>query len=135
MEVNEDQAAKVNTVLRSYENGTGQLINPAKCSMFFSNACTDDDKESVRSILAVQSIAQEEKYLGLRTPDGVNASQAGVSDTCQGGAKEVLMKSVCQAIPTYVMGVFKLPGNLCEELNQMIRYFWWGEEDGQHKVH
>jgi hypothetical protein len=40
------------------------------------------------------------------------------------GAKEV-MKSVCQAIPTYVMGMFKLPGNLCEELNQMIRYFWW----------
>jgi hypothetical protein len=50
------------------------------------------------------------------------------------GAKEV-MKSVCQAVPTYVMGMFKLPGNLCEELNQMIRYFWWREEGGQRKVH
>jgi hypothetical protein len=52
-----------------------------------------------------------------------------------GGAKEVLIKSVCQAIPTYVMGAFKFLGNLCEELNQMIRYFWWGEESGHHKVH
>jgi hypothetical protein len=33
------------------------------------------------------------------------------------------------------MGVFKLPANLCEELTQMIRYFWWGEEGGQRKVH
>jgi hypothetical protein len=32
------------------------------------------------------------------------------------GAKEVLIKSVTQAIPTYVMGVFKLPANLCDDL-------------------
>jgi hypothetical protein len=42
-------------------------------------------------------------------------------------AKEVLIK--CQAILTYVMGVFKLPTMLCEEMMRMIRYFWWGEED------
>jgi hypothetical protein len=36
---------------------------------------------------------------------------------CVTRAKEVLIKSVTQAIPTYVMGVFKLPGNLGEELN------------------
>jgi hypothetical protein len=51
------------------------------------------------------------------------------------GAKEVLIKLVAQAIPTYMMGVFKLPSMLCEELTQMIRYFWWGEEGGQRKVH
>jgi hypothetical protein len=51
------------------------------------------------------------------------------------GAKEVLIKSVAQAIPTYVMGVFKLPATLCEEMTEMIRYFWWSEENGQRKVH
>jgi hypothetical protein len=44
------------------------------------------------------------------------------------GAKEVLIKSVAQDIPTYVMGVFKLLGNLCEEMTRMIHYFWWREE-------
>jgi hypothetical protein len=52
-----------------------------------------------------------------------------------GGAKEVLIKLVAQAILTYVMGVFKLPTCLCEELMQIIRYFWWGEEGGQRNVH
>jgi hypothetical protein len=51
------------------------------------------------------------------------------------GAKEVLIKSVAQAIPTYIMGVFKLPMTMCEDITQMIRYFWWGEEKEQRKVH
>jgi hypothetical protein len=32
------------------------------------------------------------------------------------GAKEVLIKSVAQAILTYTMGVFKLPNGMCEDL-------------------
>jgi hypothetical protein len=51
------------------------------------------------------------------------------------GAKEVLIKSVAQAIPTYVMGVFMLPPTLCDEMTRMIRYIWWGEEAGQRKIH
>jgi hypothetical protein len=52
-----------------------------------------------------------------------------------GGAKEVLIKSVAQSIPSYVMGVFHLPATFCDELMQMIRNFWWGEEEGKRKVH
>jgi hypothetical protein len=61
--------------------------------------------------------------------------QIGQRDTCQAGAKEVLIKSVAQAIPTYVMGVFKLSTSLCEEMTKLIRCFWWGDEDGHRKVH
>jgi hypothetical protein len=39
------------------------------------------------------------------------------------GAKEVMIKSVAQAIPTYTMEVFKLPAGLCDELTQLIRNF------------
>ena len=45
--------------------------------------------------------------------------------------KEVQIKSVAQAIPTYLMSVFQLPAGLCEELERGIRNFWWGAEKGQ----
>jgi hypothetical protein len=49
------------------------------------------------------------------------------------GAKEVLIKSVAQAISTYIMGVFKLPDGMCEDLTQLIRKFWWGRKEGNTK--
>jgi hypothetical protein len=40
----------------------------------------------------------------------------------------VLIKSIAQAIPTYVMGAFKLLVGLCEKMAKMIWYFWSREE-------
>jgi hypothetical protein len=51
------------------------------------------------------------------------------------GAREVMIKAMAQAIPTYTMGVFKLPVMLCEELMQLSRYFWWGENAEHRNVH
>ena len=50
---------------------------------------------------------------------------------CRG--KEVLIKSVAQAIPVYSMSCFKLPRGLCENLNMLIRKFWWGSKEGKRK--
>ena len=40
--------------------------------------------------------------------------------------KEVLIKVVAQAIPTYTMSCFKIPDSLCDEMTNLIRNFWWG---------
>jgi hypothetical protein len=40
-------------------------------------------------------------------------------------SKEVLLKSVIQAIPTYCMGFFKLPITLCKDINSLMQNFWW----------
>ena len=34
--------------------------------------------------------------------------------------KEILIKEVAQAIPTYTMSVFKLPNTLCDEMTSMV---------------
>jgi hypothetical protein len=47
--------------------------------------------------------------------------------------KEVLIKSVAQAIPVFSMSCFKLPRGLCEHLTSMIKAFWWGSKRGQKK--
>ena len=33
------------------------------------------------------------------------------------------------------MGIFKFPASLCDELSQIIRNFWWGDEDDRRKTH
>ena len=49
--------------------------------------------------------------------------------------REVLIKVVIQAIPTYTMSCFKLPRGLIKELEVLIRKFWWGYTEDSRKVH
>jgi hypothetical protein len=51
------------------------------------------------------------------------------------GAKEILIKSILQAISTCAMGFFKFPMGLIDDLEQIIRNFWWGDEQNKRKMH
>ena len=97
----------------------------------------------------MESSTFESKYLGLPTPDG------GMKDEkfepildrflkkCSNWAgrhmsfvaKDVHVKSELQALATFTMGVFKMSSSFCEKYEKLIREFWWGKEDGHHKVH
>ena len=45
--------------------------------------------------------------------------------------KEILIKSVTQAIPTYSMSVIKLTRGWCKHLNIMVHKFYWGIKKGK----
>jgi hypothetical protein len=47
--------------------------------------------------------------------------------------REVLVKSVAQAIPAYCMSTILLPETLGEELERMINSFWWGSNKASGK--
>jgi hypothetical protein len=124
----------VRNTLQCYERCSGQLINPSKCSILFGAATDKEARDCVMSTLQVSSIAMEDKYLALPMPHG-RMTKEKYKSTKQKlikrflnwiechmslGIKEVLIKSIAQAILTYVMGVFKLPATLCEEMEQLI---------------
>lgn len=48
--------------------------------------------------------------------------------------KEILIKAVLQAIPTYTMSVFKLPITLCREINMLFCKFWWGHMENRDQM-
>jgi hypothetical protein len=50
-------------------------------------------------------------------------------------AKEVLIKAVAQAIPTYTMSIFHLSASFCEELARGVRRYWWGEDTDNRRTH
>ena len=88
-------------------------------------------------MLGVKVVERFESYLGLLTLVGRAKYQTfsylkdRVWKKLQGwkgmmssrARKEVLIKVVIQAIPTYTMGVFLLPAKLCEELNVLCAKF------------
>ena len=42
--------------------------------------------------------------------------------------KEVLLKTVAQALPTYTMNVLLLLIGVCRDIEKMFNSFWWGQK-------
>ncbi|KAG7577946.1 Ribonuclease H-like superfamily [Arabidopsis thaliana x Arabidopsis arenosa] len=51
------------------------------------------------------------------------------------GGKEILIKSVAQALPTYVMSCFLLPKAIRSKLNSAIADFWWKTRADSKGIH
>lgn len=143
------QATVVQNALTCFQACTGQLLSPGKCSLLVGRSCSDATVEVVKEILQVETPAFESKYLRLPTPEGrmhagrfkpteerlAKRMDSWAEKHMSSGAKDVLIKSVVQAIPTYLMGVFKLPASTCEAYTKMVRDFWWGDEENKRKIH
>lgn len=48
-------------------------------------------------------------------------------------SREVLLKNVVQAIPTYAMSVFLLPSKLCHEIEIAMNSYWWNADNNSGK--
>uniref|UniRef100_A0A2N9EYX1 Reverse transcriptase zinc-binding domain-containing protein n=1 Tax=Fagus sylvatica TaxID=28930 RepID=A0A2N9EYX1_FAGSY len=49
--------------------------------------------------------------------------------------REVLIKAIAQAIPTYSMNCFLLPKSWCSDVDGLITKYWWGQTKNERKIH
>ena len=56
-----EQAERVKHVLEIYAKGTGQVINPNKCSILFSPICPTSTRDSIKGTLKITQATFEAK--------------------------------------------------------------------------
>jgi hypothetical protein len=132
-----------------YEAGSGQKLNLQKTSLFFSRNTTTARKQEIVQLSGLSEASRFDTYLGLPAWISKNKGQAFKENVervrkkltnwkvkfLSKVGKEILLKAVVQAIPTYSMSVFQLPASLCMDLNRMMQNFWWGHMENSSKIH
>lgn len=137
--------------LDEYSAASGQLVNLEKSSVFFSKNSSAQCKAYVCSTLKGVKERKNSKSLGLPLVIGRSKSEIifnYVVDTdkkrigswknvflSQAG-KWVLIWTVVEELPVYVMSCFKLPTGIYNAICQEVANFWWGSnKSDSHKIH
>ncbi|KAL9840753.1 putative RNA-directed DNA polymerase [Arabidopsis thaliana] len=146
---NKEQCGIILEILKQYESVSGQQINFSKSSIQFGHKVEDSIKADIKLILGIHNLGGMGSYLGL--PESLGGSKTKVfsfvRDRLQSringwsakflskGGKEVMIKSVAAALPTYVMSCFRLPKAITSKLTSAVAKFWWssnGDSRGMH---
>jgi hypothetical protein len=136
-------------ILNRYCANSGQKVSEAKSSIFFSNNTHVDAKVEVCEALNIMTESLSDKYLGLPAMVGADRSDCfrhlidRVNSRINGwkekllsmGGKEILIKSIAQAIPVYAMMVFKIPNKICKGITNAISRYWWGDDNNHKRMH
>ena len=131
------EVSKLVEILELYEVASGQKINTDKSSVTFSHNMLLETRSEVLEILGPMRDSRQGKYLGLPSVIGKSKNRvfAEIKEKVwkklsnwkekmlSMGGKEILIKVVTQAIPTYTISCFQLPKGLCKDLERMERNF------------
>ena len=137
MHADKQNAESLKAILDRYCKNSGQMISGAKSSIFFSENTEVVVKGEICEALNIMTESLNDKYLGLPALVGADRSDCfrhlidRVRVRTNGwkekqlsmGGKEVLIKSIAQAVPVYAMMVFKIPKNICKGISDAISQF------------
>uniref|UniRef100_A0A803PVR0 Reverse transcriptase domain-containing protein n=1 Tax=Cannabis sativa TaxID=3483 RepID=A0A803PVR0_CANSA len=136
---NSREASNVISLLQVFEQASGQVVNFDKSSLFFSNNTLPATRHLISQIMGIKKADESSTYLGLPCLIGrnKNAILGFLKDKVQKrihqwegrflskAGKEVLLKTVAQAFPSYAMSVFLIPLETCHGLESIMSKFWW----------
>ncbi|VFQ63278.1 unnamed protein product [Cuscuta campestris] len=136
---NLQEAEVVKQCLRTYEDLSGQAVNLHKCNICFSKNTTGARGGLIAGVSGVTGTENVGKCLGLPSFVGWNKRavftyieekitqriSAWNKRLLRREGKEILLKTIARAMPTFSMSVFLIPNSLCSAERTMSR-FWWG---------
>ncbi|CAJ2667453.1 unnamed protein product [Trifolium pratense] len=137
---NLSETRKIMEILKIYEDASGQEINLSKSEVFFSRNISPAAQEDLSNLMGVRHVLGTCTYLGMPSMVGRSkkATFAYIKDRIwrkinswrsrhlSKAGKEVMIKSVLQAIPSYVMSIYIIPDTTMNEIERMLNSFWWG---------
>ncbi|KAL9676306.1 hypothetical protein QQ045_004520 [Rhodiola kirilowii] len=144
LKASRDVIPYVSSLLKSYEEISGQKVNLMKSEV----VCSKNVQESVRNAIVdrmgMKIVDAHSSYLGLpiifsnKKVDLFRIIEEKVlrkigdwkHKLLSYAGREVLIKSILQAIPLYAMSCFKIPLSLCRRLARDLVNFWWNKSKG-----
>ncbi|CAN1810998.1 Putative ribonuclease H protein At1g65750 [Linum perenne] len=135
-----DEVRTLKNIFNTYAAASGQIINYEKSGIYDSKSTHPMLASGIGAILGINTAFGGDHYLGMPSLIGRNRKvafrfmkervwqrlQTWRGRKVSNGGREVLIKAVAQAIPTYCMSVYFLPNLLTAELERMMNSFWWG---------
>ena len=136
-------------ILDWYCKVSGQSINPLKSDLFCKPNMPMEDQEALARKLKVNLVHNPTKYLGLEFKLKGNKIadfhflveklqsklQGWKARLLSQAGRTTLISSMLQYLPLYTFSCFKVPDQVCNELDTIIRAFWWGHGQGEKKLH
>lgn len=139
----------VDDIISKYERASGHKVNLNNTEVAFSDGVDVMRRWEMTKALGVREVEKHEKYLGY--PTIISHSKKAVfaclkeriwkklqkwkKKLLSHPRKEILLKVVVQAIPKYVMNIFRIPEGLIFEIHSLLARFWWGAVGSECKLH
>lgn len=136
-------------IIDVYGYASGQQLNKDKSSVMFSSKVITSTKQTLKRVTGITKEGGMGTYLGI--PEKICGSKRQVFAYVQNrlnsrvntweakflskGGKEVQIKSVAQAVPTYTMSCFLLPQEIHKKIMGAVSRFWWGAKADNRGLH